>query len=186
MAQRKLTSYFGKDKMIKNKEILYFVESENEKLEDSEEDCMCEDEFEDEPDEDEYDELEYEDNDDDLSDDITILPPCKVSKTTTTTSITKRYRETKGKVRMDLVAKYCWLVPKSDGSGCLCKFCSKYYTSSRGLPKGSDGMFIRKPFTNWSKATGSSSKTNKLLKHQESKSHKVAIAEAEMSSTVEQ
>ena len=36
----------------------------------------------------------------------------------------------------------------------------------------------------WKKATGSSSKNNKLLKHQESKSHRVAVAQADTCSNI--
>ena len=60
------------------------------------------------------------------------------------------------------------------------KFCKNHYSGSRGLPKGSDGTFITKPFTKWSKATGSTVKNNKLLKHQQSNSHRQAVAEDEM------
>jgi len=50
---------------------------------------------------------------------------------------------------------------------------------------GSDGTFITKCFTKWSKATESSAKNNKLLKYQLSNSHKQAVARAEMRSGVE-
>ena len=60
-------------------------------------------------------------------------------------------------------AKHSWLVPDIGGKGAFCKFCKKHYSGSRGLPKGSDGTFITKPFTKWSKATGSAAKNNKLL-----------------------
>ena len=73
---------------------------------------------------------------------------------------------------------------KIHGNGSYCKFCQKYYTGQCGLPKGSDGTFILKPFNKWKKATGSSSKNNKLLKHQESKSHRVAVAQADMCSNI--
>ena len=59
-------------------------------------------------------------------------------------------------------AKHSWLVPDIGGKGAFCKFCKKHYSGSRGLPKGSDGTFITKPFTKWSKATGSAAKNNKL------------------------
>ena len=39
-------------------------------------------------------------------------------------------------------------------------FAKQHYSGSRGLPKGSDGTFITKPFTKWSKATGSTVKNN--------------------------
>jgi len=68
--------------------------------------------------------------------------------------------------------------------GAFCKFCRKYYCGSQGLPKGSDGTFITKPFTKWSKATGSNSR-NKLLKHQQSTSHRQAVARAEVNADVE-
>ena len=56
---------------------------------------------------------------------------------------------------------------------------------SHGLPKGSDETFISKPFTKWSKATGSSAKNNKLLKHQLSNSDKQVVSQAEMCNEVE-
>ena len=81
--------------------------------------------------------------------------------------------------------KHPWLISNESGKGALCKFCKELYCGSYGLPKGSDGTFITKPFTKWSKATGSSAKNNKLLKHQLSNSHKQAVARAEMCSEVE-
>ena len=59
------------------------------------------------------------------------------------------------------------------------------YCGSHGLPKGSDGTFISKPFTKWRKATGSSAKNNKLLKHQLSNSHRQAVFQAEICNEVE-
>jgi hypothetical protein len=56
-----------------------------------------------------------------------------------------------------------------------CLYCKTFY-SNRPIPKGSDGTFINKPFTNFKKATGISSKHNKLLKHEEAGSHKKAKA----------
>lgn len=56
-----------------------------------------------------------------------------------------------------------------------CVFCKAYY-SNRPKPQGSDGTFISKPFLNFKKATGFSSKHNKLLKHEESESHRKAKA----------
>ena len=47
------------------------------------------------------------------------------------------------------------------------------------------GTFISKPFTKWSKATGSSAKNNKLLRHQLLNSHRQAVSQAEMCNEVE-
>ena len=69
--------------------------------------------------------------------------------------------------------QYSWLKETSDG-GALCLVCSQFYLK-RSLPKGSDGTFISKPFTNWKKSTGSSVKDNKLLKHENSESHLKAL-----------
>jgi len=54
-----------------------------------------------------------------------------------------------------------------------CTFCKAYY-SERTFPRGSDGTFITKPFTNFSKATGVLPKHNKLLKHEQSEGHRKA------------
>lgn len=81
--------------------------------------------------------------------------------------------------------KHPWLTSGESGKEAFCKFCQQLYCGSYGLPKGSDGTFIMKPFTKWSKATGSSAKNNKLLKHQLSNSHRQAVARAEMCSEVE-
>ena len=81
-------------------------------------------------------------------------------------------------VRKNYTAKYSWLAPDIDGEGAFCKFCKKHCSGSCGLPKGSDGTFITKPFTKWSKATGSTVKNNKLLKHQQSNSHRQTVEEA--------
>ena len=56
------------------------------------------------------------------------------------------------------VTKHPWLVSDRTGKGAFCKFCKQCYSGSRGLPKGSDGTFIVKPFTKWKKATGKSAK----------------------------
>jgi hypothetical protein len=58
--------------------------------------------------------------------------------------------------------------------GAYCSVCQEYY-KNRQLPKGSDGTFIIKPFSNWNKSTGSNPKDNKLLKHDQSLSHKTAM-----------
>ena len=127
------------------------------------------------------------------SDDPTPPPPkvpkavsykCSKSKTTA------RYRAGKHEdyVEKDCThytAKLLCLVPDVHGvKGAFCKSCRKYYCGSRGLPKGSNCTFITKPFTKWSKATGSNS-GNKLLKHQQSTSHRQAVARAEMNADVE-
>ena len=120
-------------------------------------------------------------------------PPPKVPNVVSRCSkskITVRYRTGKtgecgAREYAAYAAKHTWLVPYTGGKGALCKFCKKHYSASRGLPKGSDGTFITKPFTKWSKATGSTAKNNKLLKHQQSKAHKQAVAEAEMCDQVE-
>ena len=113
-----------------------------------------------------------------------VVSRCSKSK------ITVRYRTGKtgecgAREYAAYAAKHTWLVPYTGGKGALCKFCKKHYSASHGLPKGSDGTFITKPFTKWSKATGSTAKNNKLLKHQQSKAHKQAVAEAEMCDQVE-
>lgn len=69
--------------------------------------------------------------------------------------------------------QFPWLQETSDG-GVLCFVCSSFY-NKRSIPKGSDGTFINKPFTNWKKSTGSSLKDNKLLKHEKSSSHLQAL-----------
>ena len=50
---------------------------------------------------------------------------------------------------------------------------------------GSDGTFILKPFTKWSKATGSTANNNKLLKHKLTIAHRQAVSHAEMATQVE-
>ena len=82
-------------------------------------------------------------------------------------------------------SKLPWLVSDGSGRGAFCKFCKQLYYGSHGQPKDSDGTFISKPFTKWSKATGSSAKNNKLLKHQLSNSHRQAVSQAEMCNEVE-
>ncbi|XP_065907811.1 zinc finger MYM-type protein 1-like [Dysidea avara] len=81
---------------------------------------------------------------------------------------------------MDFKTKHRWLSFDSQKKGAYCKVCQKFYSGERGLPKGSDGVFITKPFIKWSKATGSTKKNNRLLKHQESQAHKLAISQAEL------
>ena len=81
--------------------------------------------------------------------------------------------------------KHPWLVSDGSGRGAFCTFCQQPYCGGHGLPKGSDGTFISKPFTKWSKATGSSTKNNELLKHQLSNSHRQAVSQAEMCNEVE-
>ena len=78
------------------------------------------------------------------------------------------------------------LVSDGSGRGAFCKFCKQLYCGSHDLPKRSDGTFISKPFTKWSKATGSSAKNNKLLKYQLSNSHRQAVSQAEMCNEVEE
>ena len=73
--------------------------------------------------------------------------------------------------------KHPWLISDESGKGAFCKFCQQLYCGSYGLPKGSDGTFITKPFTKWSKATGSYAKNNKLLKHKLLNSHWQAVAQ---------
>ena len=111
-------------------------------------------------------------------------PPTKVLKVTSSSSeksVTKpRYRRSKAGIKAEYTAKHSWLIPDDGGKGALCKYCKVYYVGRRGLPRGSDGTFITKPFTKWSKATGSSAKNNRLLKHQQSNGHRQAVAEAEM------
>lgn len=68
-------------------------------------------------------------------------------------------------------AEYSWLVPVEGGA--LCDCCSKFY-SDRTLPRNHSDVFINKPFSNWSKSTGSKTKDNKLLKHQQSVTHLAA------------
>ena len=67
-----------------------------------------------------------------------------------------------------LMSKHPWLTPDKDGNSSYSnnKFFQKYYVGQCGLLKGSDGTFILKPLNKWKKATGSSSKNNKLLKNQ--------------------
>ena len=68
---------------------------------------------------------------------------------------------------------FCGLV--SDGKeGAYCSSCRDYY-KDRPLPKGSDGTFVTKPFTNWSKCTGQQQEDNKLLKHEMSDGHNTAL-----------
>ena len=66
-----------------------------------------------------------------------------------------------------------WLMAAGDGA--LCSACSVYY-ANRPLPKGTKGVFIHTPFTNWKKSTGSKAKDNKLLKHNNSSIHNSAVA----------
>ena len=87
--------------------------------------------------------------------------------------------------KKDYITKHPWLVSDGTGKGAFCKFCKQFYSGSRGLPKGNDGTFISKPFSKWSKATGSTAKNNKLLKHETSNSHREAVCQAEMNSQVE-
>ena len=103
------------------------------------------------------------------------LAPPMVKKVAKSKSIVYRYR-----------TKYSWLVSDGSGRGAFCKFCKQLYCGgSHGLPKSSDGTFISKPFTKWSKATESSAKNNKLLKHQLSNSHRQAVFQAEMCNEVD-
>lgn len=110
-----------------------------------------------------------------LENDNPTPPPTKVLKVTSShikKSVTKaRYRRSKAGIKAEYTAKHSWLIPDDGGKGALYKYCEVYYVGRRGLPRGSDGMFITKPFTRWSKATGSSAKNNKLLKHQQSNGH---------------
>ena len=78
------------------------------------------------------------------------------------------------------------MVSDGSGRGAFCKFCKQLYCGSHGLPKDSDGTFISKPFTKWSKATGTSAKNNKLLKHLlSSNPHRQAVSQAKMCNEVE-
>jgi hypothetical protein len=77
-------------------------------------------------------------------DDVPVEPPPKKRKP-------QEYRD-----------EHSWLTTDN-----YCVFCKEYY-KERPLPKGSNGTFISQPFTNFKKATGCSSKNNKLLKHAES------------------
>ena len=106
-------------------------------------------------------------------------PPQKVSK------VISHKCHSKCGFKKDFVTKHPWLVQDGTSDGGFCKFCKQYYTGSRGLPRGSDGTFISKPFTKWSKATGSTAKNKKLLKHQLSVAHRQAVSQAEMASQVE-
>ena len=102
------------------------------------------------------------------------LAPPMVKKVAKSKSIDYRYS-----------TKHPWLVSDGSGRGAFCKVCKQLYCDSHSLPKGSDGTFISKLFTKWSKATGSSAKNNKLLKHQISNSHRQAVPPAEMCNDVE-
>ena len=113
------------------------------------------------------------------------LIPSRYSKKkcTATYKTSKTVERTVGKH----AEKYPWLVvddSEESKKGAFCKFCKQFYSGSHGLPRGSDGTFITKPFCKWSKATGTSVKNNKLLKHQQSNSHRQAVAQANMSAQV--
>ena len=99
-----------------------------------------------------------------------------------------RCRASKDKVPKDLIVKHSWVVSDKDGNACFCKLYKEHYTSnaSHGLPCGSDGTFLLKPFNKWSKATGQSPKNNKLLKHQESQYHRMPVAQAKKSASISQ
>ena len=81
--------------------------------------------------------------------------------------------------------KHPWFISDGSRRGAFCMFCKQLYYVSHGLPKGSDGTFISKLFTKWSKATGSSAKDNKLLTYQLSNTHRKAVSQAEMCNEVE-
>ena len=87
-------------------------------------------------------------------------PPLKLPKVVSRGSKSKttvRYHNGKRGnygARKNYTAKHSWLAPDIDGNRAFCKFCKKHHSGSRGLPKGSDGTFITKPFTKWSKGTG--------------------------------
>jgi Domain of unknown function (DUF4371) len=87
--------------------------------------------------------------------------PAKLKKAAGSTDIVNKRRST-----------YLWLIAFENGA--LCRHCSVFY-ANRTLPKGTNGVFINKPFTNWDKSTGSQEKHNKLLKHDSSQMHKIAI-----------
>ena len=78
-------------------------------------------------------------------------------KRAVTTVLGKSYQR-RSKTRLDLSSKHPWLILDASGKGGYCKFCQKYYSGRKGLPKGSDGVFINKPFSKWTKATGSTKK----------------------------
>ena len=77
-------------------------------------------------------------------------------------------------------ADYPWLMPVEGGA--LCEFCSKFYYDrplfycDRPLPSNNSDMFVKKPFNNWHKSTGTEPKNNKLLKHHHSAIHSTATA----------
>ena len=66
-----------------------------------------------------------------------------------------------------------WLT--KSGEGALCAVCCSFY-ADKELPASHSGVFITVPFTDWAKSTGSQSKCNKLLKHEESRSHTAAVS----------
>lgn len=81
------------------------------------------------------------------------------------------------KSKIDVVSKrqkdFKWLTA-SDG-GALCNVCVSHY-ALRALPRDHSGVFVTKPFDNWSKSTGATEKNNKLLKHENSESHRTAAS----------
>ena len=187
MAQRKLTLWFSKASSHQQAECIVSDSEAQDSLE-----CTLSTKTQDDQGESDSSQSGSQppSNSESESDDPT-PPPSKVPRVVSRCSKSKttvRYRTSKRGdygARKDHTAKYSWLVPDSGGKGAFCKFCQKLYSGSRGLPKGSDGTFITKPFTKWRKATGSTAKNNKLLKHQQSKSHRQAVAEAEMCNEVE-
>lgn len=89
----------------------------------------------------------------------------------------KKYQVTnlcgdRNKIFLKRQQEYPWLTP-TDSGGALCSICSVYF-ANRSLPRGTNGTFITKPFANWKKSTGTSTKDNKLLKHDLSNCHKTA------------
>ena len=68
-------------------------------------------------------------------------------------------------------SEFKWLV--SAEGGALCSMCADYYLA-HPLPPDHSGTFVTKPFSDWKKSTGSTVKSNKLLKHAYSDSHKTA------------
>lgn len=84
-------------------------------------------------------------------------PEPKITKRSVSIILGKS-RQRRSKTRLDLSSKYTWLILDASGKGGYCKFCQKYYSGRKGLPKGSDGVFINKPFSKWTKATGSTKK----------------------------
>ena len=73
-------------------------------------------------------------------------PEPKISKRSASNILTKSHQG-RSKTRLDLSKKYSWLILDGRGKGGYCKFCQKYYSGRKGLPKGSNGVFINKPFS---------------------------------------